>query len=108
MLEGFKSLITDASMFVWYFGMVIAKSAPHVYLSALPFAPMDSPVSALYSSSFPHTLHVQHGQLAHWPTSEMMVSNVGGHVLSIVLSPDGQWIISGLDDHTICVRDTTT
>jgi WD40 repeat protein len=88
--------------------MAMAKSAPHVYISALPFAPMNSLVSAKYSSSFPHTLHVKHGQLSDWPSSEMVISNVGSKVLSIAFSPDGQQIISGLDNHTICVWNTTT
>ncbi|KAI9463727.1 hypothetical protein BJY52DRAFT_932941 [Lactarius psammicola] len=49
--------------------MTIAKSAPHVYLSALLFAPTDSPVAALYSSSFPRTLRVERGRLSYWPSS---------------------------------------
>jgi hypothetical protein len=74
--------------------MTMIKSAPHVYVSALPFAPINSLVSANYSGSFPHTLHVGHGQLSHWPSSEMVISNVGSEVFSIALSPDGQKIIS--------------
>jgi len=57
-LEAFKLFVTDLSKFVRYFGGAIAKSAPHVYLSALPFAPTGSLVSANYSSSFPRILHV--------------------------------------------------
>jgi WD40 repeat protein len=95
-------------VFVQYFGMAIAKSAPHVYLSALPFAPINSLVSTNYSSSFPHTLHVKHGQLSHWPLSGMVIPNVRSAVLSIALSPDGQHIISGLHNHTICVWNATT
>ena len=106
-LEGFRSFINDASLFVRYFGMAMAKSAPHVYISALPFAPMNSLVSAKYSSSFPHTLQVEQGQLSHWPSSEMVIS-VGSAVLSIALSSDGQRIISGLSNNTVCVWNATT
>ena len=106
-LEGFRSFISDASVFVRYFGMAMAKSAPHVYISALPFAPMNSLVSAKYSSSFPQTLHVEQGQLSHWPSSEMVIP-VGSAVLSIALSQDGQNIISGLSNHTVCVWNATT
>ncbi len=86
----------------------MAKSAPHVYLSALPFAPTRSLVSAHYSSSFPRTLHVERGRLSHWPSSEMVISNAGNEVLSVALSPDGQRIVSGSSDQTIRVWNATT
>src|SRR6266702_2841873 len=86
----------------------MAKSAPHIYLSALPFAPTRSLISAHYSGSFPRTLHVEHGRLSHWPSSEMVISSVGDKVNSIALSPDGQRIISGSDDGTIRVWNATT
>ena len=87
--------------------MAMAKSAPHVYVSALPFAPMNSLVSVKYFKLFPHTLHVEHGQLSHWSSSETVIQ-VGSAVLSIALSSDGQNIISGLDNGTICVWNATT
>src|SRR6266581_4758698 len=86
----------------------MAKSAPHVYLSALPFAPTRSLVSAHYSGAFPRILRVERGRLSHWPASEMVISNVEGEVHSIALSPDGQRIVSSSDDGTIRVWNATT
>src|SRR6266581_2897628 len=87
--------------------MAMAKSSPHVYLSALPFAPTRSLVSAHYSSSFPRMLRVERGRLSHWPSSEMVIPNVGGEALSVALSPDGQRIVSGSSDQTIRVWNAT-
>src|SRR5260370_33933989 len=81
--------------------MAMAKSAPHIYLSALPFAPTCSLVSTHYSTSFPRILHVERGQLSHWPSSEMVISNFGAEVTSITFLPDGQHIVSGSFDRTI-------
>ncbi len=86
----------------------MAKSAPHVYLSALPFAPTHSLVSAHYSGSLPQILCVECGQLSHWPSSEMVISDVSGEVLSIALSLDGQRIASGSSNETIHVWNATT
>ncbi len=86
----------------------MAKSAPHVYLSALPFAPTCSLVSTHYSSWFPRILHVERGRLSHWPSCEMVISNVGGWVQSVAFSPDGHHIVSGSYDRTIRVWNATT
>src|SRR6266702_514140 len=107
-LEKFRAFIYDTSAFVRYFGIAMAKSAPHVYLSTLPFAPTRSLVSAHYSSSFPRILCVKRGRLSHWPSSEMVISNVRGGILSIALSPDGQRIVSRSGGGAIRVWNATT
>ncbi len=89
----------------------MAKSAPHIYLSALPFAPTCSLVSTHYSTSFSQILHVARGQLSHWPSSEMVISNPGrwpATVKSVAFSPDGQHIVSGSTDRTIRVWNAMT
>src|ERR1700680_4272441 len=88
--------------------MAMAKSAPHIYLSSLPFAPTCSPVSTHYSTSFSRTLHLERGQLSHWPTLEMVISNFGSQVSSVAFSPDGQHIVSGFEDGSIRVWNAKT
>ena len=101
-------MVNDAAVFVRHSGMAMAKSAPHIYLSALPFAPTCSLVSTHYSTLFPRTLHVEHGQLSHWPLSEMVIPNFGAEVQSVAFSPDGQHIVSGSGDGTTRVWSATT
>ena len=86
----------------------MAKSAPHIYLSALPFAPTCSLVSAHYSSSFPGILGIKCGQLVQWPPLELVISTGGGRVNSVALSPDGQSIVSGSEDGKIRMWNTMT
>src|ERR1700674_3274002 len=88
--------------------MAIAKSAPHIYLSALPFAPTRSLVFTQYSTSFPRIIHMERGQLSHWPSIEMVISNFGAEVLSVAFSSDGQHIVSGSDDGSIRVWNAKT
>jgi WD40 repeat protein len=107
-MENLLALVNDASRFVRYFGMAIARSAPHIYISALPFAPTSSHIVKHYLHLFPHTLSFERGQLSHWPTLEMAIQAHDGIVWSVAFSPDGQRIGSASADGTICVLDAAT
>ncbi|KAI0316847.1 hypothetical protein OF83DRAFT_1172489 [Amylostereum chailletii] len=60
-------LANDASKFIKYFGQIIAQSSPHIYISALPFAPASSVVGQKYLPNFQSVMSMKLGKLSHWP-----------------------------------------
>ena len=93
--------IGDAIKFVEIFKEPIARSAAHIYISALPFAPPHSLVSQHYLPQYPHTLVVKGG-----PQTWDQVKAVS--VKRACLSLDGTRIAAVFDDKTLCIYDTTT
>ena len=79
----------DASRFCLTFADVISASAPHIYLSALPFAPPSSLVSKRYSGKFPQTIKVSHEEEIKWPAMRFSVST-DNYITSISIHPDGK------------------
>ncbi len=96
--------------FVSVFGPPISQSAPHIYLSALPFAPKNSLVAKQYLRLYPNskTLCLKTGKANRWPAS---ISVFWGHNLavnSVAFSQDSKRIVSGSYDRTIRVWDAET
>ncbi|KAF8726639.1 hypothetical protein AX14_007619 [Amanita brunnescens Koide BX004] len=95
----------DADKFISVFGHPVSQSTPHIYLSALPFAPKNSLVAKHYLPLFQKTLHLKTGKADHWPA---IIAVFEGHtdcVTSIAFSLDGKRIVSGSEDSTIRVWD---
>ena len=61
-----QKLVNDGLSFAQSFGMDMAKSAPHIYLSALPFASTSS-----------YILSIKCGKASHWPALEIMIQVEG-------------------------------
>lgn len=102
------SLATDVKKFVSTFGPPISQSAPHIYLSALPFAPKTSEVSKCYLPLFPKTLRLTTGKVDKWPA---IIGTLEGHtqyVYSIAFSHNSRHIVSGSSVNTIRVWDAET
>lgn len=59
-------LARDASKFYDYFEDAINLCAPHIYISALPFAPSESRISTTYGPKFKKTLTVLEGRRVNW------------------------------------------
>ena len=98
----------DASRFVTTFQRPISQSVPHIYLSALPFAPVNSKISKRYASQYPGTLCVQIGKATHWPAILNVLEGHKHSVTSVAFSPKGKLLVSGSDDHTIRVWNAAT
>ncbi|KIM21455.1 hypothetical protein M408DRAFT_29534 [Serendipita vermifera MAFF 305830] len=117
-------LAKDMKQFVAAFGSLISQSVPHIYLSALPFAPrvtesviaghrspIDSVVfspdgTRIVSGSFDKIVRVWDAE-----TAEMVAGPFEGHtgqISSVKFSPDGRRIASGAWDRTIRVWDAKT
>ena len=102
------AFLADAKKFVETFQTTIMKSAPHIYLSALPFAPHRSMVSRHFLPQFPQTLKADISPEAGWPFTVALFEGHNDGVTSIAYSPDGRHIVSGSDDSTIRVWNAET
>src|ERR1700704_1469144 len=102
------TMARDMQKFVAVFARCITQSAPHIYLSALPFSPRRSAVRKQYMQGYPHTLKIQTGGLTSWPAMQNILSGHADCVRSVAFSPDGHRIVSSSDDETIRVWDTET
>ncbi|KIM30107.1 hypothetical protein M408DRAFT_66858, partial [Serendipita vermifera MAFF 305830] len=102
------SLATDMQKFVAAFASAMSQSTPHIYISALAFAPRCLEVSKQYLSHYPRTLGVRSGGLQSWPSIQNICTGHQGSVWSVTFSPDGRRIVSGSKDHTIRVWDAET
>jgi WD40 repeat protein len=101
-------MATDMSKFVAAFASPISQSTPHIYLSALPFVPVDSTLSKHYLPKYQQTLSIQIGGERDWPTIQNIMVEHTDWVRAVSFSPDGAHIVSGSDDRTIRIWDAQT
>ena len=80
--------IHDAVRFVSTFLIPISQRAPHVYTSALPFAPEESLVSRRFYPRFPNTLAITQGKPSHWPPVVFTAEHHKDSVRRLVFSLD--------------------
>ncbi|KAI0026866.1 WD40-repeat-containing domain protein, partial [Vararia minispora EC-137] len=95
--------IQDAIRFVHRFAYPISQSAPHIYISALPFAPTESITQSHFTTRFSCTPKIS-GSSRNWSRVQAVISTPSP-VLTVACSPDGQHVTSGLSDLTVRIWD---
>ena len=100
-------MAADASRFSSIFANAISASAPHIYLSALPFAPPSSLVSIRYHDHFPQTIEVLHEEEAKWPAMRFSIST-SDPVSCVSIHPDGRKVAAGMYGGVAMVFSMTT
>ncbi|KAG8763167.1 POC1 centriolar protein A, partial [Ceratobasidium sp. 428] len=98
---------SDAYRFVMSFYDAISKSTPHLYISALAFAPSNSGIAQRMRSVFSKLLTVIQGTETEW-TPCLSSIWVGSVVQCVAVSPNGQRIVSGSMGSTVRVWDAET
>ena len=98
----------DALQFLLSFHTCIITSAPHIYISGLPFVPQESEIGRNSRSLFEGVIKVQKGQMDQWPGRPERWIGHTAPVFSIAYSPDGHHVVSGSYDNTIRIWDADT
>jgi len=80
--------IRDAVRFVSTFFIPISQRTPHVYISALPFAPEESLVARKFCPRVPNTLAITQGKSSQWPTEIFTAEHHKDRVWHLVFSLD--------------------
>ncbi|KAJ7235794.1 hypothetical protein C8J57DRAFT_1530491 [Mycena rebaudengoi] len=93
--EAFGDFLRDALRFLAVFTGPIARSASHIYISAIPFAPRNSLIRKQFQSTFPPTLHFTGSLGDDWTSLLNVFDGHIGPVSSVAFSPDGERVVSG-------------
>ncbi|CCA74987.1 related to WD40-repeat protein (notchless protein) [Serendipita indica DSM 11827] len=106
--EETRSAILETRQFLMAFSVPIQDSAPHIYISALPFTPTKSILHSELTKRYLNTLTVTQGLEERYPVLPRTLQGHKGEVYAIAFSPDGSRMISGSNDNTIRQWDADT
>ncbi|CAG7851103.1 COMPASS-like H3K4 histone methylase component WDR5A {ECO:0000303/PubMed:19567704} Short=AtWDR5A {ECO:0000303/PubMed:19567704} [Serendipita indica DSM 11827] len=107
-IEETRSTISEIRRFLMTFSVPIQDSAPHIYISAIPFTPTETMLHIEGLRRYENTVVVTQGLEKTYPR---LPSTLQGHqsaVTAVGFSPDGSSIVSGSKDTTIRLWDTET
>ncbi|KAF7970635.1 hypothetical protein HWV62_23358 [Athelia sp. TMB] len=97
----------DALAFSRRFGPAMAFSAPHIYISCIPFAPQESVITKQYAPLMKKILGIKSGMDNTWPVLQQAIEHPS-EVYAVAFSLDGLRIASGSEDGLVRVWDAET
>ncbi|KZP08560.1 WD40 repeat-like protein [Athelia psychrophila] len=90
-----QAFVQDGIKFTRAFTSIILESAPHIYVSALPFAPSTSIIKQQCTRIMGKTLRVPTSRRSDWPSCEQAINaGIGKIVWSVAYSPEGDRVAS--------------
>ncbi|GJJ10735.1 hypothetical protein Clacol_004962 [Clathrus columnatus] len=106
--ETLYNFAVEGKRFVQVFGGAIAESAPHIYLSALPFCPQDSVIYKTFIDRFRNILQIVSQPPRGWPLGRRRIDDSTKGIECACFSHGGRYLAVGLREDAIKVLDSET
>ncbi|KDQ49141.1 hypothetical protein JAAARDRAFT_143825, partial [Jaapia argillacea MUCL 33604] len=98
----------DVYRFVQAFYQPISASTPHIYVSGIPFAPVETKLGKTYLRHFSNVDQIIQVPLSLWTQGLQVMKEHQGWVNCVSNSGDGKYIASGSSDKTIRIWDAVS